>query len=140
MIKRTPELIADEINNLKYKVRTLVLENSIEIGSRLIEAKVLLKHGDWAVWLDKNFDYSQRTANNLMRICEWFGKIPNSSIASQELVPIIANMTYTQAVILMTLPNAVRVDFILTNDIRQMPTRKLYELVIQKRKGVTQHE
>ena len=76
-VQRTPELIAAEINHIKEETKRIVLNNSIEIGRRLTEAKLLIPHGQWGVWLKENVDYSKTTANNLMNIlmsmdqCRW---------------------------------------------------------------------
>ena len=36
--------------------------HTIEIGKRLIQAKALLKHGEWINWLQDNFQLSYPTA------------------------------------------------------------------------------
>ena len=49
----------------------------IEIGFELIAAKKEVGHGNWERWLQKEFSWTQRTANNFMRIAERFGKMEN---------------------------------------------------------------
>ena len=51
MVNRTPEIIAAEINGIKEQTRKMVLYNSIEIGRKLTEAKLLVEHGEWGHWL-----------------------------------------------------------------------------------------
>ena len=51
--------------------------NSIEIGRDLIFAKEEIGHGGWAKWLETEFNWTQRTANNFMRMAERFGKMEN---------------------------------------------------------------
>ena len=46
-VKRTPILIAAEINKIKDDTRRVVIYNCIEIGRRLCEAKELIPHGEW---------------------------------------------------------------------------------------------
>ena len=49
-------------------------QNFIEIGKCLIEAKTLIKHGEWENWLENNFTMTERTAQNLMKCAKRFGK------------------------------------------------------------------
>lgn len=48
-------------------------QNSIEIGQMLTQAKKLLKHGQWQFWLEDNFQMTDRTARNYMKVAEYFG-------------------------------------------------------------------
>ena len=49
-------------------------QSIIEVGKRLIQAKKLLHHGEWANWLKNNFSLTDRTARRFMQISERFGK------------------------------------------------------------------
>ena len=73
MVNRTPEIIAAEINGIKEQTKKMVLYNSIEIGRKLTEAKLLMDHGEWGKWLENAVDYSKSTANNLMKIFQEYG-------------------------------------------------------------------
>ena len=66
---RTPEVIAAEVRALT----ATVLTNVIEIGRRFAEAKALLPHGEFGAWLESSTGYSQRTANNFMRLVDAYG-------------------------------------------------------------------
>jgi hypothetical protein len=37
-------------------------------GELLIEAKSLLKHGEWGNWLTENASFTERTAQSYMRL------------------------------------------------------------------------
>lgn len=68
--------LADRAN----RIRTLqadVQRGIIQIGEELIAAKEEVGHGNWSAWLDKEFSWTQRTANNFMRVAERFGKMEN---------------------------------------------------------------
>lgn len=65
---RTPMGIAQEINEIKEKVRDVAIRGAIEIGKRLQEAKSMVPYGEWGKWLAENVDYSERTAQDLMQI------------------------------------------------------------------------
>ncbi len=52
--------------------------NIMEIGERLIAVKDQLGHGHFLDWLEAEFDWTQQTANNMMRVAKMF-KLPNFS-------------------------------------------------------------
>ncbi len=129
-IERTPELIASEINHLKQQTRNIVLYNAIEIGRRLCEAKQFIPHGEWGKWLETSVDYSQSTANNLMKIFTEYGA--NQMALFGETGPksqALENLSYTQAVILLGLPGEEREEFIENNDVENMSTRELQQAI-----------
>ena len=43
---RTTQVIAAEINMIKYQTERIYLAAAVEIGRRLTEAKALLEHGE----------------------------------------------------------------------------------------------
>jgi len=128
-IERTPQLIAIEINSIKEQTRKMVLFNSIEIGRRLVEAKLIIKHGEWGEWLSKSVDYSQRTASNLMAIFEQYGSSQITLFCDNAKSQALANLSYTQAVALLGIPQEEREAFIQENDIDSMSTRELQQAI-----------
>ena len=48
-------------------------QNSVEIGQWLTQAKALVKHGQFSAWLDDNFQMTDRTARNYMKVAAYFG-------------------------------------------------------------------
>lgn len=132
VINRTPDLIAAEINSIKEQTRKIVLYNSIEIGRRLVEAKCLIEHGEWGEWLEKSVNYSQRTANNLMRIFEEYAPAQLSLLDNNPNSQAFANLTYTQAVALLGIPSEERENFAKENDIENMSTRELQKAIKEK--------
>jgi len=46
------------------------VENVIEIGRRLTEARELCDHGEWLAWLKEEFSWSRQTADNLINVYE----------------------------------------------------------------------
>lgn len=131
-VERTPELIAAEINNIKNQTRKILLYNSIEIGRRLIEAKSLLEHGEWGNWLEQSVDYSQRTANNLMKIFEEYGADQITLLDTNLNSQTFANLSYSQAIALLKVPSEEREKFAEDNKIEELSTREL-EKVIKER-------
>ena len=133
LIKRTPEVIAVEINSIKSQTRQIILTNSIEIGRRLIEAKELIGHGGWELWLKESVDYSQSTAENLIRIFNEYGSkqitLLDDNLKSQTFV----NLSYSQALALLGLPSEQRENFVKENDIDKMSTRELQKAIKEKK-------
>lgn len=70
-----PITIADRVERIK-KYSADAGRNVIKIGYELAAAKDELPHGAFADWLKKNFGWTQRTANNFMRIAQRFGDNP----------------------------------------------------------------
>ena len=65
---RDIETITGEILSLKQTAGDAILG----IGQRLIEAKELLPHGEWLPWLNEKVEFSERAAQNFMRLArEW---------------------------------------------------------------------
>jgi hypothetical protein len=50
------------------KLGTRAIGDVIEIGGRLFEAKKIAGHGNWLPWLEREFGWSDRTAENYMRV------------------------------------------------------------------------
>ena len=116
-VMRTAGMIAAEINTIKAQARDVVCRSAIEIGRRLYEAKAIVPHGGWIAWLQENVDYSERTAQNLMRVYEEYGRNTNPQA--------IADLSYTQAVILLGLDRDARAELMENTDVAAMSTRDL---------------
>lgn len=83
---------------LKTEIKSYISQisqNIIEIGKRLIQAKSLVKHGEWSTWLENNFSLSQNVAGRFMQVAERF----SNSATSQ-------NLNQSQMIALLSLPDA----------------------------------
>ena len=94
------EALAGEINAIKAQTRSVVLGAALEIGKRLVAARALSPHGHWAGWLKEHVDYSERTAQDLMRLYEEYGK--------RAMPEAVARLDYSKAVTLLSLPGEQR--------------------------------
>jgi len=119
---RSPDVIAAEIRSIDQQARQYVLNSAIEIGKKLKEAKELVAHGEWGNWLQENVNYKQSTANNFMRISEEYAN-------SQAL----ANLSYTQAVALLSVPAEERESFVQENNVTELSTRELQAVIKEKK-------
>lgn len=137
---RDIEVIAAEINNIKEQTRIMVLNNSIEIGRRLVEAKSIIQHGQWGRWLEESVNYSQRTANNLMRIFEEYGSNQISLFGASNS-QAFANLSYSQAVALLGIQDVEeREAFIKENNVEDMSSRELQQVIKAKEKAEKEKE
>ena len=127
IIERTPAIIAGEINYIKRQAQQTLLAASVEIGRKLNEAKALVPHGLWEDWLTENVDYSQSTANNLMRIATEYGDEQVSLFSGKSNSETFASLTYSQAVALFALPMDQRQEFVENHDMEDLSTRQLKE-------------
>ncbi|RJE47630.1 preprotein translocase subunit SecA [Dehalobacter sp. MCB1] len=131
--ERTPLVIAAEIKMITCQTKKIVLASAIEIGRRLLEAKALVKHGEWGKWLE-SVSYSQKTAERLIKLYQEYGpKFSDGSDTSKSTS--MSNMTYTQALLLLGLPAEEREEFIEQNDVGGMTTKKLQQALQDRDKA-----
>jgi DNA repair exonuclease SbcCD ATPase subunit len=140
LTSRTPALIAAEINDIKGQTRKMILYNSIEIGRKLTEAKSLLNHGEWGEWLETSVSYSQSTAENLMRIFDEYGSDQITFLTDNAKSQALGNLSYTQAVVLLKIPEDEREAFVTSHDMDNMSTRELQQAIKDRDQAVADKE
>ena len=69
-IYRDIDAITAEINFFKRQAA----ESIYEIGTRLIEAKTQLNHGEWLPWLRSEVEFSEASAQRYMQLAREYGK------------------------------------------------------------------
>ena len=104
-----------KIENEIITLKNQTAENIILMGQKFIEAKKLIPHGGWGEWLESKVGFSQRTANQFMRIAQEYGS--NSQA--------ISNLEATKIYLLMELPVEDRDNFISQNDLKNLSTREV---------------
>ena len=127
--KRTLEVIGAEIRTFTASM----LNNIIEIGRRMCEAKELLEHGAFMPWIEEATGYSQSTANNFMRLYEEYGdKQGNLFGAELSNSQTFGNLTYSKALALLALPSGERETFVEAHDVDAMTTRELQAAIRER--------
>jgi hypothetical protein len=58
------------------------LEHAITAGERLLEAKLLLKHGEWLPWRRNHVGIPERTCQHYMRLARRAGELSKSKSAT----------------------------------------------------------
>ncbi|AET69730.1 Protein of unknown function (DUF3102) [Desulfosporosinus orientis DSM 765] len=134
--ERTPNVIAAEINMIKFQAERVYLAAAVEIGRRLTEAKALLKHGEWGKWLEESVDFSQSRANKMMRIFKEYGAGQLSS-SNSDFNP---NLNYSQAVLLLGIPKEERAQFIVDMDVEGMTIQELRQAVSERTQALQEKD
>jgi len=81
ILMATPEVEA-KLAEYADTIRTLgkqTIGNIIEIGRRLNDAKALVGHGNWLSWLEREFGWTDKTAQNFMSLANAASKNENFS-------------------------------------------------------------
>lgn len=125
---RSREEIACEINVIKANVLRTALQGAIDVGRLLCEAKEVVAHGEWGMWLEENVSYSTTTANDLMRLYREYNddQIKLFGRSNEELY---GKLSISQALALLALPAPAREEFVETHDMEEISVRELKEEV-----------
>ena len=129
---RDIDIVTAEINTIKVQTSRMIVANAIEIGRRLTEAKSMVEHGKWGSYLRERVDYSQSTANNLMRLFEEYGDKQESLFDSFKNSQAFGNLTYTKALRLLAIPEEERAEFAQEHDVEKLSTRELDKLIRER--------
>ena len=120
-ITRTPEIIAGEIRTFT----AAMLNNVIEIGRRMCEAKELLPHGQFGTWLKEQTGYSSSAANNFMRLYQEYGADQGSLFGAEVNCQTFGNLSYSKALLLLQVPREEREEVAVELDAEHLSTREL---------------
>ncbi len=113
---RGADEIAQSINRIKAEVEEAVLDGAIRIGQELHAAKSKVPYGEWGSWLKTNVDYSERNAQNLMRIADEYGRHRSEAMRG---------LSKTQAIALLGLTAEQREAFVAEHDMESLTTDQL---------------
>lgn len=150
-IIRTAETIAEEINIIKsqtYGILNAAIvyakRSCFEIGKRLEEAKTLVPHGEWGAWLEANFEYSESTATNMMRIYREFGDEQVNLLTGKSDAEVFEGLSQSQLVELFALPKPMRVEFVEEHRAEledgEMSVREMRELIRTQKQTIERQE
>ena len=114
---RTIEVITSDIQEAQRKGGEAILT----IGRCLNEAKDMLPHGEWLPWLAEKVGYSEKTAQNFMRLAREFSN-PQA----------LADLGATKALKLLALPKDEREKFVEDHDVIDMTTRQLEQAIKER--------
>ena len=124
IIIRSPQEIAAEINAIRRRAARQLLEDSVEVGRLLVEAKNSVQHGEWGDWLEENFQYSSTEANNLMRLYEAYGTREQIGLFEEDRTAIFGRLNKSQAIALLGIPEPDRAAFVAENPPEEISVRE----------------
>jgi len=129
---RTLDMVTAEIKFLDAQAGRLVMGHALEIGKRLTEAKEMVPYGEWGNYLEKELNYSQSTANKLMKVFQEFGASQMGLFGPEVESESFTNLTYSKALALLSVPREEREDFLREVDAEAMSTRELKEAIRER--------
>lgn len=129
---RTLDMVTAEIKFLDAQAGRLVMGHALEIGKRLTEAKEMVPYGEWGTYLEKELNYSQSTANKLMKVFQEFGASQMGLFGPEVESESFTNLTYSKALALLSVPREEREDFLREVDAEGMSTRELKEAIRER--------
>ena len=127
--------VTSEIKFYKRQTEIAVLAGAIEIGRRLVEAKAMVGHGNWGTYLKEEVNFSQSTANNMMRLYEEYGTGQTTLFGNSQS---FMNLDPTKALKLLSIPEEERETFVVENDVENKSVRELDELIRQRDEALKQ--
>ena len=130
--QRTPDVIGAEIRGLTQQAKTMTLWFGIEIGRRLTEAKEMLEHGQWLPYLKEQTEFSRSSAGRLMTLYKEYGAAQTSLFGAEVNYPTLNNLSISNALRLLAVPEDEREEFALEHDVEHMSARELDELIKQR--------
>ena len=130
--KRTPEQIGAEIRMYYEAGRRVTMLCGIEIGRRLAEAKELLKHGEWLPWLEKETDFSERHAQNYMKLFREYGTSQLGLFGPETNAKYISDLPISKALALLSVPESDRDTFAEEVDAEHISVRELEEKIRER--------
>lgn len=125
-------VITAEIKELCRRMQSTLLVYAVEIGRRLDEAKHTLPHGQWATWLSENVEFSQRQANNFMKLYEEYGADQLTLFGAVLNSQTFANFPYSKALLLLAVPSEEREEFAEEVRAEELSVRELKEAIAQR--------
>jgi chromosome segregation ATPase len=137
---RNIDVVTNEIKMICMQARSLALTYAIEVGRRLEEAKAMLPYGEWGTWLKEKTEFSQSTANNLMRLYAEYGNEQIGFFGAEMNSQTLGKLTYTKALKLLALPEEEREAFVNDNNVEDMSTRELDRLIKERDEALKKAE
>ena len=118
IVNNSIEQITTQIITYKQVAATSILE----IGRLLIQAKEQLPHGEWGSWLRDRVEFSERSANNFMRVAREYASNPQ----------LVADLGIRKAIALLDVPEEERAAFAEENNAAQLTARQLKEAIRER--------
>lgn len=130
---RTPELIGSEIRMYVDAGRRITLLCGIEIGRRLVEVKELLPHGEWLPWLQRETEFSDRSAQRYMKVFQEYGAAQLGLFGPETNATTLSDLPISKALALLSVPESEREEFAAEVGADNLSTRELEKAIAEKK-------
>jgi len=125
---KTAETLAMRIRTTVKSTQRIMLDAAISIGNDLMEAKELVEHGEWENWVESNVGFSYSKAKKYMQISREYGEFVNEYGEFQK-GHTYADLSYSNALKLLALPEDAREELIENNDIESLTVKELEQKI-----------
>ena len=136
--QRTPEIIGAEIRMYYEAGRRVTMLCGIEIGRRLNEAKQMLSHGEWMPWLEREVPFSDRHAQNYMKIYREYGAAQQGLFGPETNAKYISDLPISKALLLLSVPESDRDAFAEEVDAEHISAEELKQAIREKEEAQRQ--
>ena len=133
-------VIVGEINELWRQAQSMALTYAVEIGRRLVEAKSVLKHGEWGKWIAENVSFSQSAANSFMQLFEEYGSAQITLFGAVSNSQTLGNLPYSKALALLAVPSEEREKFAEEVHAEDISVRDLKKAIAERNEAVKKAE
>lgn len=99
------------------------IQDTLQLGRVFVEAKALVKHGEWGAWVETNAGCNERTAQQLMQAYTRFGGNP-----------VFSKIEKSKMFKLLALPVGTEEEFVSQNDLQSMTAREVEAAVKRVKK------
>ena len=130
--KRTPEQIGAEIRMYVNTGRWITTLCGIEIGRRLVEAKEMLPHGEWLPWLKRETEFSERSAQDYMRVFKDYSASQLGMFGPETNTQTFADLPISKALALLSVPESERETFAKEVDAEHISVRDLKQAIKER--------
>lgn len=120
-----PEQLGGEIRLLTAQARRMALSYGIQIGYRLKIAHEKVGPHGWAEWLKRETEFSAAAASRFEALYEGYGDEQGSIFGVENKFPTLKNLSISNALRLLAIPEEEREDFALEVDAEHLSAREL---------------
>ncbi len=125
-------VITSEIKDICRQAQSMALMYAVEIGRRLTEAKEVLPHGEWGEWLKNEVEFSERSAQNFMKLFREYGSSQLSFFSVASNPQTFANLPYSKALALLAVPEEEREEFAEEVKVDELSVKELQEAIKER--------
>lgn len=123
-------VITSEIKDICRQAQSMELMYAVEVGRRLTEAKALLPHGKWGEWLENEVNFSERSAQRLMKVFAEYGSSQLSFFVSNPTT--LSHLSFSKALALLAVPEEEREAFAEEVKAEDLSVRELQEAIKER--------